>query len=54
MNRLEQIRRKSDQLLTYDIDECAQIDLGITKHRFRLEPPLLEREVAAFEERAAG
>ena len=51
INRLEEIRRKLVQLLTYDIDECARLDLGVTKHRFQLEPPLLEVEVVAYEER---
>jgi len=50
-HRLNQIRRKLDRLLTYDIEECAGLDLGIREHRFRLEPPLPEAEVAAFEER---
>lgn len=36
---------------SYDIHSCADLDLGITKHRFRLEPPLPEAEVSAFEER---
>ncbi len=51
MNRLDQIRRKLDMLSSYDIEECADLDLGIKKHRFRLEPPLPESEVAAFEEK---
>jgi len=51
MNRLDRIRRKLDTLSSYDIEECADLDLGITKHKFRLEPPLLESEVMAFEAR---
>ena len=50
IDRLNQIRRKLDQLLTYDIEEYASLSLGITKHKFRLEPPLKEEEVLAFEE----
>src|SRR5512136_2105747 len=49
-NRLDRMRRKLSTLGSYDIEECANLDLGIRKHRFRLEPPLPEAEVAAFEE----
>ncbi len=49
MDKLDQIRRKLDQLLTYDIEECADLDLGVNKHKFRLAPPLLESEVMVFE-----
>jgi hypothetical protein len=51
MNRLDRIRRKLDILSSYDIEECADLDLGIKKHGFRLAPPLPELEVVAFEER---
>jgi hypothetical protein len=51
MDRLEQIRRKLETLASFDIEECADLDLGIRKHRFRLEPPLPDAEVGAFEER---
>ncbi len=50
MNKLDKIRRKLDQLRNYDVEECVQLDLGISKHRFRVEPPLSEAETAAFEE----
>ena len=51
LNRLDRIRRKLDTTLrSYDIEECADLDLGIKKHRFRLGPPLPESEVAVFEE----
>ncbi len=50
-NRLDRIRGKLSTLGSYDIEECADLDLGIRKHRFWLEPPLPEAEVAAFEER---
>ncbi len=50
-NQLDRIRRKLSTLGSYDIEECAGLDLGIGKHRFRLEPPLPEAEVAAFEGR---
>ncbi len=49
MDRLDRIRRKLDTLGSYDIEECAGLDLGIKKHRFLLDPPLSEPEVAAFE-----
>ncbi len=51
MDRLNRIRRKLDQLLAYNIEDCADLDIGIRKHRFRLEAPLPESEVASFEER---
>ncbi len=51
MDRLDQIRRKLDTLGSYDIEECADLDLGIRKHGFRIEPPLPESEVIAFEQR---
>jgi hypothetical protein len=50
MNRLDKIRRKLDQLSNYDVEECARLDLGISKHGFRIEPPLSEAEAAVFEE----
>ncbi len=50
-NRLDRIRQKLTTLGSYDIEECADLDLGIRKHMFRLEPPLPETEVAALEER---
>jgi hypothetical protein len=49
MNRLDKIRWKLDQLRNYDVEECAQLDLGIKKHRFRVAPPLSEAETVAFE-----
>ncbi len=50
VNRLDRIRLKLRTLGSYDIEECADLDLGIRKHRFRLEPPVPEEEVAAFQE----
>ncbi len=51
MDRLDRIRRKLETLASYDVEECADLDLGIKKHRFRLEPPLSESEVMILEER---
>lgn len=51
IERLDQIRRKLETLSSFDIEECADLDLGVKKHRFRLAPPLPESEVVAFEER---
>jgi len=50
-NRLDRIRRKLGTLSSYDIEECADLDLGVKKHGFLLAPPLLESEAVAFEER---
>jgi hypothetical protein len=50
MNRLDTIRRKLDKLRDYDVEACAELDLGIRKHRFQVELPLSEAETSAFEE----
>ncbi len=51
MERVRRIRRKLDTLGSYDVEACADLDLGIKKHRFRLAPPLPESEVMVFEMR---
>ena len=48
-DRLDRIRRKLSTVGSYDVEECADLDLGIKNHRFRVEPPFPEMEVATFE-----